>query len=55
MSEEESPFLSGRLFNIASSVNILAATFPITSEVSFEIGADSGFIHPERSPAVGLS
>ena len=35
---------SGRLFNMSSSVNILAANFPITSEVSSEVGADSGFI-----------
>lgn len=35
---------SGRLSNMASSVNILTATLPIALEVSSEIGASSGFI-----------
>ena len=44
MSDEESPLLSGKLFNIASSTKVLAATSPIVLEVSSEIDADSGFI-----------
>ena len=51
MSDEEFPLLLGKLFNIASSTKVLAATSPIVLEVFSGVSAVSVSVY---SPVVGL-